>query len=125
MKNPTAAFCIGSGGILAIALAMLLLGSACASLPVVNGPTTQAINDASAVTGAVASTVAAVAPPPWGAIAAGILGAVSVIAGIVAHSSVSKTNAQQVVSAVNTGLQAAAQSLNASVPAAVAAPAAK
>jgi hypothetical protein len=99
--------------VLLLAMVVLALGSACASLPASSGATTQAISDASAVTGAVASTVAAVAPAPWGQIIAGILGAVSVIAGIVAHSAVSKNNAQQVVSAVTAGLQAAAGSLGA------------
>ena len=45
------------------------------------------------------------------AIVAGVLGAVGVIAGIVAHSVTSRANAQQVVGAVTTGLQAASQSL--------------
>jgi len=106
---------VGTIGMFGLALAMvvLALGSACASLPASSGSTTQAISDASAVTGAVASTVAAVAPAPWGQIIAGILGAVSVIAGIVAHSAMAKTNAQQMVSAVTTGLQAASASLGA------------
>jgi Na+/glutamate symporter len=76
-----------------------------------NSPTTQAWSQTSAVTGALAATVAAAAPAPWGQIVAGILGAISVIAGIVAHSTISKNSAQQVVNAVNTGLQAASQTL--------------
>ena len=112
---------LGVGGV-ALALAALAMVSACASLPAANSSTTQAISDAGAVTGALASTVAAAAPAPWGQIVAGVLGALSVIAGIVAHSTVSKNSAEQVVSAVNTGLQAASQSLgtvasNAVVPA--------
>jgi len=100
----------GFGG-LALVMAVLALASACASMETPNNPTTQALSQASAVTGAVAATVAAAAPAPWGQIAAGVLGAISVIAGIVAHSTVSKNSAQQVVNAVTTGLQAASQTL--------------
>jgi hypothetical protein len=101
---------VGFGGMV-MALAALAMASACASTQTPNNATTQAWSEASAVTGAVAATVAAAAPMPWGQIIAGILGAVSVIAGIVAHSTVSKNNAQQVTAAVTTGLQAASQSL--------------
>jgi hypothetical protein len=69
------------------------------------------LGEAGAVSGAVASTIAVAAPAPWGQILAGILGAISVIAGIIAHSTVSKNSAQQVANAVTTGLQAASQSL--------------
>jgi hypothetical protein len=102
---------------LALALAVMAMSSACASMQAAGNPTTQALAQTSAVTGAVAATVAAAAPAPWGQILAGVLGAISVIAGIVAHSTISKNSAQQVVSAVNTGLQAASQTLS-SVPAA-------
>jgi len=98
-------------GSLALALAALALGSACASMQVPNNPTTQALGEVGAVTGALASTIAVAAPVPWGQILAGILGAISVIAGIIAHSTVSKNSAQQVANAVTTGLQAASQSL--------------
>ena len=98
-------------GSLTMALAVLALGSACTSMQVPNNPTTQALGEAGAVTGAVAPTIAVAAPAPWGQILAGILGAFSVIAGIIAHSTVSKNSAQQVVNAVTTGLQAASQSL--------------
>lgn len=101
---------LGFGG-LALALAALALGSACASMQVPNNPTTQALGEAGAVTGAVAPTIAVAAPAPWGQILAGILGAFSVIAGIIAHSTVSKNSAQQVTNAVTAGLQAASQSL--------------
>jgi hypothetical protein len=80
-------------------------------MQVPNNPTTQALGEAGAVTGAVASTIAVAAPAPWGQILAGILGAFSVIAGIIAHSTVSKNSAQQVANAVTAGLQAASQSL--------------
>jgi hypothetical protein len=106
MKNRIFGF-----GSLAVAMTVLALASACASMQTPNNATTQAWSETSAVTGAVAATVAAAAPAPWGQILAGILGAVSVIAGIVAHSTVSKNNAAQVTNAVTTGLQAAAQSL--------------
>jgi hypothetical protein len=98
-------------GSLAIAMTVLALASACASMATPNNPTTQALSQTSAVTGAVAATVAAAAPAPWGQLVAGILGAISVIAGILAHSSVSKNSAQQVVNAVTTGLQAASQTM--------------
>jgi hypothetical protein len=98
-------------GSLAIAMTVLGLASACASMATPNNPTTQALSQTSAVTGAVAATVAAAAPAPWGQLVAGILGAISVIAGILAHSSVSKNSAQQVVNAVTTGLQAASQTM--------------
>ncbi len=98
-------------GSLALALVVLSLGSACASLQTPNNPTTQALGEAGAVTGAVASTIAVAAPAPWGQILAGILGACSVIAGIIAHSTASKNSAQQLSNAVSTGLQAASQSL--------------
>jgi hypothetical protein len=111
---------IGVSGLI-IAAAMLTLASACASSQVPNGATTQALAQASALTSAVASTIAVAAPAPWGPIVAGILGAVSVIAGILAHSTLSKSNAQQVVNAVTTGLQAASQTLN-SGPGAAASP---
>jgi hypothetical protein len=101
---------LGFGG-LALSMAFMAVASACASMQTPNNPTTQALAQTSAVTGAVAATVAAAAPAPWGQIVAGILGAVSVIAGIVAHSTVSKNSAQQVVNAVTTGLQAASQTL--------------
>jgi fluoride ion exporter CrcB/FEX len=80
-------------------------------MQVPNNPTTQALGEAGAVSGAVASTIAVAAPAPWGQIVAGILGAFSVIAGIIAHSAASKNSAQQIAAAVTTGLQAAAQSL--------------
>ena len=98
-------------GSLAFAMAVLALASACASMQTPDNPTTQALSQTSAVTGAVAATVAAVAPAPWGQLVAGILGAISVIAGIVAHSTMSKNSAHQVVSAVTAGLQTASQSL--------------
>ena len=110
-------------GSLALALVVLALGSACASMQVPNNPTTQALGEAGAVTGAVASTLAVAAPAPWGQILAGILGAFSVIAGIIAHSTVSKNSAQQMANAVTTGLQAASQSLTAMAPSAGATPA--
>jgi hypothetical protein len=94
----------------ALALVGLCLAGACASLQVPGNATTQALGDASAVTGALA-TGAALAPAPWGQIAASALGAISVIAGIIAHSTVSKNNAQQVASAVETGIEAASQTL--------------
>src|SRR5579872_6613333 len=97
---------VGIGG-LVVALAALGMASACASMQTPGNPTTQAWAETSAVTGAVAATVAAAVPMLWGQIIAGVLGAVSVIAGIVAHSTVSKNNAQQVTAAVTTGLQAA------------------
>jgi hypothetical protein len=104
-----------------LAAALIILGmvSACASLQTPGNATTLALGEVSMVTGAVAPVVAAAAPP-WGQIAAGVLGAISVIAGIVAHSAVSKTSAQQVVSAVTTGLQAASQTLGSASPATVA-----
>src|SRR5580692_6046837 len=97
-------------GTLAAGLILLVMVSACASLQTPGNATTQALGDVSAVTGAVAPVVAATAPP-WGQIVAGVLGAISVIAGIVVHSSASNTSAQQVVNAVTTGLQAAAGAL--------------
>src|SRR5271167_3844792 len=100
-----------SFGCLALTVTALMLASACASFQTPNNPTTQALLQASTVTGAVAATVAAAAPMPWGQLVAGILGAISVIAGIVAHSTVSKNSAKQVVNAVTTGLQAASQTL--------------
>ena len=107
---------------LALALAFLATASACSSMQVPDNPTTQALGEASVVTGVAASTIAAVAPAPWGQIIAAALGALSVIGGIMAHSTVAKNNAQQMASAVTTGLQTAAQSLT--TPSA-AAPAAK
>ncbi|MGD0390343.1 MAG: hypothetical protein ABSC42_15470 [Tepidisphaeraceae bacterium] len=98
-------------GSLALALAILALGSACASMQVPNNPTTQALGEAGAVSGAVASTIAVVAPAPWGQILAGILGAFSVIAGIVAHSTVSKPTSQQLLAAVAAGASAAGTQL--------------
>jgi hypothetical protein len=76
-----------------------------------NNPTTQTLGSISDAAGAVAPVVAVAVPAPWGQVVAGILGAVGVIAGIVAHSVTSRANAQQVVGAVTTGLQAASQSL--------------
>jgi hypothetical protein len=97
-------------GCVAVGLAVLSMAGACASMQVPGNATTQALGDASAVTGAMAAG-AALAPVPWGQILASALGAISVIAGIIAHSTVSKNNAQQVTSAVETGIQAASQSL--------------
>ncbi len=99
-------------GILGVTVAVLSLASACASLDTPNNPTTQALDSVSAVTSAMAPVVAATAPVPWGSIVGGILGAVGVIAGIIAHSATSSVSAQQTVNAVTTGLQAAATSLN-------------
>jgi hypothetical protein len=96
---------------LAFALGVLGMTSACASMASANNPTTQALAQTSAVTGAVAAMVAAAAPAPWGQIIAAVLGAISVIAGIVAHSVVTKNSAQQTVAAVTTGLQAASQGI--------------
>jgi hypothetical protein len=109
-------------GSLVIALAVLAGASACASLQTPNNPTTQALDEASAVTGAAAAAVAAAAPIPWGQIVAAVLGAISVIAGIVAHNTLTKSNAQQVANSVTSGLQAASQTLtpSAGVVAAVA-----
>lgn len=115
---------IGVSGLM-IAAGMLTLASACASSQVPNGATTQALAQTSALTGAVASTIRVAAPAPWGPIVAGILGAVSVIAGILAHGMLSKSNAQQVVNAVTTGLQAASQTLGSGPGAAVSPMAAK
>lgn len=95
----------------ALSLGLLSVAAACASMQVPGNATTQALGEASAVTGAVASTVGLAAPVPWGQIVAAALGAVSVIAGIVAHSTVSKNNAQEVSSAVSMGIQAASQTL--------------
>jgi hypothetical protein len=103
-------------GSLAFAMAVWSLASACASLQTPNNPTTQALSQTSAIAGTVAATVAAAAPAPWGQLVAGILGAISVIAGIVAHSTVSKNSAQQVANAVSTGLQAASQTMTLSNP---------
>lgn len=99
-------------GILGFTVAVLSLASACASLQSPNNPTTQALDRVSAVTSAVAPVVVAAVPMPWGSIIAGILGAVGVIAGIIAHSATSSASAQQTVNAVTTGLQAAATTLN-------------
>jgi hypothetical protein len=98
-------------GSLVIALALLACAAACSSLQVPNNPTTQALDDASAITGAAAAAVAAAAPVPWGQILAAVLGAISVIAGIIAHSTVTRNNSQQVASAVTSGFQAVSQSL--------------
>ena len=97
---------LGLGSIV-LALAVLALGSDCASMQVPNNSTTQALGEAGAVSGALASTIAVAAPAPWGQIVAGILGAFSVIAGIIAHSAASRNSAQQLAAAVTTGLQAA------------------
>jgi hypothetical protein len=99
--------------ILGLMIAAMTMASACASLQAPDNPTTQALGGVSAAAGTVAPVVAATAPAPWGAIIAAILGAVGVIAGIVAHSATSSVSAQQAVNAVTTGLQAASQSLNA------------
>ncbi|HEX4056236.1 MAG TPA: hypothetical protein VHX86_18400 [Tepidisphaeraceae bacterium] len=101
--------------IMGFTVAILSLASACASLQTPNNPTTQALDTVSAVTSAVAPVMAAAAPAPWGSIVAGILGAVGVIAGIVAHSATSSASAQQTVNAVTTGLQAAATTLNSNI----------
>jgi hypothetical protein len=101
---------IGFGGLMLV-IAVVASGGGCASLQNPNSPTTQAWSQASDVTGAVAATVAAAEPTPWGQIIAGILGALSVIAGIVAHGAVSNNSAEQVVNAVTAGLQAASQNL--------------
>jgi hypothetical protein len=98
-------------GFLALAIGVLALASACASLETPNNPTTQTLGSISDAASEVAPVVAAAVPAPWGQIVAGVLGAVGVIAGIVAHSVTSRANAQQVVGAVTTGLQAASQSL--------------
>jgi hypothetical protein len=98
-------------GVMGLAVAALAIASACAAMGTPNNPTTQAWGSVSAVTGEVAPVVATAAPPPWGQIVAGILGAVSVIAGIVAHSATSNASGQQLVNAVTTGLQAASQSV--------------
>jgi hypothetical protein len=98
-------------GSIAAAFAVVSLVAACAAMQVPNNPTTQAFGEASAVTGAMASTVALAAPVPWGQVVASALGAISVIAGIIAHSTVSKNSAQEVTSAVATGIQAASQTL--------------
>jgi hypothetical protein len=94
-----------------VPVACLFAASACSSLQTANSPTTQALGEASLVSGAVASTVAAVAPAPWGQIIAAVLGAVSVIAGVVAHSAMAKNSAEQVVNAVTTGVSAASHTL--------------
>jgi hypothetical protein len=98
-------------GLLCLAIGVLALASACASLETPNNPTTQTLGSVSDAASAVAPIVAATVPAPWGQIVAGILGAVGVIAGIVAHSVTTRASAQQVVGAVTTGLQAASQSL--------------
>ena len=108
-------------GSLVVLAAIVLLISACSSLEAPNNPTTQALGEASVITGAVASTVGAAAPVPWGQILASALGAISVIAGIIAHSTVSKNNAEEVTSAVATGIQAASQALGISAGASAAA----
>jgi len=65
----------------ALSLGVLSVAAACASMQVPGNATTQALGEASAVTGAVASTVGLAAPVPWGQIVAAALGAVSVIDG--------------------------------------------
>jgi hypothetical protein len=107
-------------GSLIIALAVLAGASACASLQTPNNPTTQALNEASAVTGAAAAAVAAAVPMPWGQIVAAVLGAISVIAGIIAHSTITKSNSQQLANAVTSSLQAASQALTPAASASVA-----
>jgi hypothetical protein len=101
---------IGIGSLL-LSMAILSATAACSSMLAPNNPTTQALDEASVVTGAAAAAVAAAAPLPWGQIIAAVLGAFSVIAGIIAHSTVTKNSAQQVTAAVTSGLQAASQSL--------------
>ena len=98
-------------GPLALAIGFLALAAACASLETPNNPTTQKLGNVSEAASEVAPVVAAAVPAPWGQVVAGIMGAVGVIAGIVAHSMTSKVSAQQAVGAVTTGLQAASQSL--------------
>lgn len=105
---------------LALAMACLAAVSACSTTPAADSATTQALGEASVITGVAASTVAATTPAPWGQIIAAILGALSVVAGIIAHSTVTKNSAQQIASAVTTGVQAASQSLVSANPATVA-----
>ena len=87
-------------GSVALALVILSVVGACTSMQVPGNATTQALGDASAVTGALAAGVALGAPVPWGQALTTVLGAISVIAGIIAHSTVSKNNAQEVATAV-------------------------
>lgn len=101
---------VGIGG-LALALVALAAASGCAAMPANSVPATQAWSQTSAVTSAVAAAVGAAAPMPWGQIIAAILGAISVIAGVVAHGAVSNSSTQQTVSAVTAGLQAASQTV--------------
>ncbi|MGD0462184.1 MAG: hypothetical protein ABSB74_06825 [Tepidisphaeraceae bacterium] len=103
-------------GLLALAIGVLALASSCASLETPNNPTTQKLGNVSEAASEVAPVVAAAVPAPWGQVVAGILGAVGVIAGIVAHSVTSRVSAQQAVGAVTTGLQAASQSLGSAPP---------
>ncbi len=101
-------------GLIAFAVGVLALASACASLETPNNPTTQTLGGISDMASVIAPVVAAAVPAPWGQVVAAVLGAIGVIAGIVAHSVTSRASAQQVVGAVTTGLQAAGQSLGTS-----------
>jgi hypothetical protein len=98
-------------GLLAAVVGVLAVAAACASLETPNNATTQTLGGISDMASVVAPVVAAVVPAPWGQVVAAVLGAIGVIAGIVAHSVTSRASAQQVVGAVTTGLQAAGQSL--------------
>lgn len=98
-------------GLLAAVVGVLAVAAACASLETPNNPTTQTLGGISDMAGVIAPVVAATVPAPWGQIVAAVLGAIGVIAGIVAHSVTSRASGQQMVGAVTTGLQAASQSL--------------
>jgi hypothetical protein len=87
-------------------LALLLLAAACASMQVPGNATTRTLGGISTVTGDLAP-VAGLIPVPWGWIAGVVLGAVSVITGVIAHSTLSKNSAREGANAAVLGMLAA------------------